>query len=210
MKKMNKKILVATVAGIILVAGFSLFALNEPKSLTPKMNLSYDSSNSKLQSLLAMNEISMSNPLVITGSSIEKYCKFFSDENFQNSILRCTSTELTDSKGSFIGNVHMVGDNDVPFAVLGIMQTDPFMSEINSVNVVSEAMIESLVCDCWDEKQPGGFESVSEWLDAAKSHHLQAKKVTSKSEINGLAEKHVLIEISTNTEGYLWKLIITS
>ena len=69
-------------------------------------------------------------------------------------------------------------------------------------------MIESIVCECWEEKQPGGFESVSSWIDAAKNHHLEAKKITSKSEINGLEQKDILLEITTNTEGYLWKFII--
>ncbi|MFB5646944.1 MAG: hypothetical protein ACE5RO_02230, partial [Candidatus Nitrosomaritimum yanchengensis] len=58
-----------------------------------------------------------------------------------------------------------------------------------------------------DEK-PGGFETVSEWIDAATSHHLEAKRITSKSEISGIAQKNLLLEITTNTEGYLWKFII--
>jgi hypothetical protein len=37
---------------------------------------------------------------------------------------------------------------------------------------------------------------------------LEAKRTTSKSEINGLAQKDLLLEITTNTEGYLWKFII--
>ena len=134
---------------------------------------------------------------------------FFSDENLQKSVQYCTSTELIDSDGKFIGNIHMIGDSDFPFAVLGVMQTDPFMSELNSVKAISEVMIKSLVCDCWINEKPGGFESVSDWIDAAKSHHLEAKKITSKSEINNLAQKQLLIEISTNKEGYLWKFIVT-
>ncbi len=57
-------------------------------------------------------------------------------------------------------------------------------------------------------KKPGGLESVSAWIDAANTHHLEAKKITSKSEISGLAQKDLLLEITTNTEGYLWKFII--
>jgi hypothetical protein len=34
-------------------------------------------------------------------------------------------------------------------------------------------MIESTVCECWEDESPGGFESVSDWIDAANSHHLE-------------------------------------
>lgn len=208
---MNKKLLVPIIAGLVGAVVLFLYFSNDSTSFVPsKMNLSYESSNSKLQSLLATDKISMSNPLKIKGDSIDTYCNFFSDQHFQNSIQYCTSTELTDSQGDFVGNIHMVGDADSPFVVLAVMQTDPFISQIDSIKSVSEAMVESLVCDCWGEKNPGGFESVSDWIDAAKSHHLEAKRITSKSEISGLAQKSLLMEISTNTEGYLWKFIITN
>ena len=206
---MNNKILIpiAVVVAIALIA--LLYYTSSEKESLSTMDFSYDS-NFNIQSILAENDISMSNPLKIKGNSVDQYCKFFSDDSFQKSIQYCTSTELTDSDGQFVGNIHMVGDNDHPFAVLGIIQTDPFFTELDSVKLVSNAMIVSLVCDCWNEKKPGGFETVSAWIDAAKSHHLEAKKITSKSEIDGLAKKKMVIEITTNTEGYLWKFIVTN
>ncbi len=208
---MNKKILIPIILSIVIVISFSSFYFSDEKkpSAISKLNLSYDSSNSQMQLMLEPSGIAMSNPLNLKGDFIEQYCQFFSDENLQNSVQYCTSTELIDSDGHFIGNIHMVGDPNSPFAVLGIIQTDPFMSELNSVKVISEAMIKSLVCDCWMNEKPGGFESVSDWVDATKSYHLEAKKITSKSEINNLAQKQLLIEISTNKEGFLWKFIVT-
>lgn len=207
---MNKKILVPIIAAVIGVIALSSFYSSDEKEsdAISKMNLSYDSSNSQIQLMLETSGIAMSNPLKLKGESIDQYCQFFSDENIQKFVHYCTSTELIDSNGQFIGNIHMVGDSDSPFVVLGIMQTDPFISEIDSVKTISEAMVKSLVCDCWENEKPGGFESVSEWVDAAKSHHLESKKITSKSEINNLAQKQLLIEISTNTEGYLWKFMV--
>ena len=38
-------------------------------------------------------------------------------------------------------------------------------------------MIETLVCDCWNDKQPGGFESVNAWIDAAKINMLNLLKL---------------------------------
>ena len=207
---MIKKIIPITAAGIIAVVFItSLFFSTESNEFKiAKMDLSYDS-NSKIQSVLEINGIAMSDSLKIQGDSIAKYCDFFSDDDLQKSISYCTSTELIDSKGKFIGNVHMVGDEESPFVVLGIMQTDPFMSEIDSVKLITNTLVEVLVCSCWDDFKPGGFESAYDWVEASKSHHLEAKKITSKSEINGLAEKQLLIEISANQEGYLWKFIVT-
>lgn len=209
---MNTKplILIAVVIAIATVISLQYFPDNDNDVSSPFMKMSYDFSNSQLQSLFEANGISMSNPLKIKGDSIEKYCQFFSNTDVQNSIQYCTSTELVDSEGNFVGNIHMVGNIDTPFAVLGIMQTDPLMSDLDYVKTMSRVVVESVVCDCWDEKRPGGLESVSDWIESAKSHHLQAKKTTSKSQINDLAEKNLLLELSTNSEGYLWKLVITN
>ncbi len=150
----------------------------------------------------------MSSPLKLNGFSIEKYCTFFADENIQNAIRYCTSTELLDSQGRYLGNIHMVGAPSEPWYVIGVIQSDPLISQLNEIKTIYSTMIESAVCDCWKEEKPGGFESVSDWIEAAKSHHLEAKRITSKSEISGLAQQDILLEITTNTEGYLWTFII--
>lgn len=173
------------------------------------VTLSYDS-NSALKLALAAKGILMSNPLKFSGDAIAKYCTFYGDAEKQKSIEYCTSTELKDSNGKFLGNIHMVGSMNSTDAVLGIIQTDPFMSNLDSLKTTYQVMVESLVCDCWQDKKPGNLESVSAWIDAVKSHHLEAKKITSNSDISGLAQKHLILEVSTNTEGYLWKFIITN
>ena len=171
---------------------------------------SYVDSNSILKSLLASKGISMSSPLKISGSSLSKYCTFYSDTEKQNSIQYCTSTELKDSDGNFLGNIHMIGSMDSPSAILGIIQTDKQMSSLDSIKSIYQTMVESLVCDCWQDQKPGNLKSVSAWIDTAKSHHLEGKHITSNSKINGLAQKQLLLEVTTNTEGYLWKFIITN
>ena len=174
------------------------------------INFSYVDSNSIMKSSLASKGLSMSSALKISGGSIAKYCTFFSDIEKQNSIEYCTSTELKDSDGKFLGNIHMVGSIDSPDTVLGIIQTDPHMSQIDSARIVYQIMVESLVCDCWQDQKPENLESVSAWIDIAKSHHLEAKSITSSSKISGLAQKQLLLEVTTNTEGYLWKFIISN
>lgn len=181
-----------------------------PTKLITPIDLSYVDSNSLMKSSLAAKGISMSSALKISGGSIAKYCTFYGDNEKQNSIEYCTSTELKDSDGKFLGNIHMIGSMDSPNAVLGIIQTDPYMSSLDDIKSTYQVMVESLVCDCWQDQKPGNLESVSAWVDAAKSHHLEATGTTSSSKITGFAQKQLLLEVTTNTEGYLWKFIISN
>ncbi|MGD8708127.1 MAG: hypothetical protein PVI88_05525 [Nitrosopumilaceae archaeon] len=206
---MNKKTLIPVSIGIvaIMISVYLMIPQNDearPESLP----LSYIDTNKELQSVLDLQQIRMSSPLKLNGFSIEQYCTFFSDDNLQNSIEYCTSTELLDSEGRYLGNIHMVGSPSEPWYVIGVIQANPTISQIDEIKNVFRIMLETTVCECWEEEKPGGFETVSDWIDAAKSHHLEAKRITSKSEINGIAQKNILLEITTNTEGYLWKFII--
>ena len=209
MQKMNKKILILIISGIAIAAIIAVFMIPTSEESKPEtLSISYYESNKEIQSLLEMQNISMSSALKLNGFSIKQYCTFFADETIQNAIEYCTSTELLDSDGRYLGNIHMVGVSNSPKYVIGVIQADPITSQLDDIKIIYQTMIESLVCDCWDEKKPGGFESVSDWIDAAHAHHLEAKRITSKSEINGIAQKDLLLEITTNTEGYLWKFII--
>jgi hypothetical protein len=155
-------------------------------------------------------DINMSSPLKLNGFSIDTYCTFFSDVLIQDSIEYCTSTELLDSSDQYLGNVQMVGRNAFPQYVIGVIQTDSSVSQLEDVKVVVNSMIEVIVCECWNEKKPGDFESVGQWVDAANSHHLENTSKTSKSTINGLTEKPLLLEITTNEHGHLWKFLMTN
>ena len=70
-------------------------------------------------------------------------------------------------------------------------------------------MIDILVCECWSEQRPGGYESVSEWLDAAKEQYNTSPQSTLKSKIDGLAHKRLVLEIMPAEESYLFTLTIT-
>jgi hypothetical protein len=209
---MNKKLIISIILGIVV--GTTLLAVfispNERSLHSTKLDFSYVDSNSLIKSSLNSKGIAMSNPLKFSGESVAKYCTFFEDKDIQKSIEYCTSTELRDSHGTFLGNIHMVGKIDHPNTVLGVIQIDPLMSKLDSVKTIYQTMLESLVCDCWENKKPGDFDSVSAWIDAVKTHHLDGKRTVSKSKIDGLAQKQLLMEITTNKEGYLWKFIITN
>ena len=208
---MNYKVITPAIAGAVVfaIAIFTMIPGEEVSDIpSDTLSVSYTQTNKELQAALDMHNIPMSSPLKLNGFSIEQYCTFFSDENLQNSIEYCTSTELLDDKGQYLGNIHMVGAPSEPWYVIGVIQVSPTVSQLDEIKTVYQTMIESTVCTCWEDEKPGGFESVSDWIDAANSHHLEAKRITSKSEINGLGQKNLLLEITTNTEGYLWKFII--
>ena len=191
---------------ITILGGFLVINFNDNSE--PELSFSYVQTNKDLKNLLLEYSISMSSPLKLSGDAINQYCTFFANDSLQNSIQYCTSTELLDSDGKYLGNIHMVGTPEKPRFVIGVIQVSPMLNNLDETKIVFKTLVESLVCTCWEEEKPGGFDSVSAWIDAANAHHLEAKKTTSKSEISGLAKKGLLLEITTNTEGYLWKFII--
>jgi len=211
---MNKVILISSIVVVAIIISLSYVLVYDNdggvSSTSNSLSLSYVDTNKELQYDLQSSDIKMSSPLKLNGFSIDTYCTFFSDEVTQNSIQYCTSTELLDSKDQYLGNVQMVGSNAFPRYVIGVIQTDSSVSQLEDVKIVVNSMVESIICDCWDEKKPGNFESVALWIDAANSHHLENTSATSKSTINGLTEKPILLEITTNENGFLWKFLITN
>jgi len=211
---MNKVVLIPFIVIIAIAILLSYVLIPDGDKRIPSssntLSLSYIDTNKELQYDLDLFNIQMSSPLKLNGFSIDKYCTFFSDELVQNSIEYCTSTELLNSDGQYMGNIQMVGSNAFPEYVIGVIQSDSSVSQLDDIKIIVNSMIESVICDCWDEKKPGNFESVSSWIDAANLHHLENTSVTSKSTINGLNEKPILLEITTNENGYLWKFLITN
>lgn len=208
---MNKKFLISGGISAVIIAIIIIAFSSSPSP--PKINYdfqiaSYDDLNQNLKKILSSENISMSSPLKLTDSSVEKYCSFFSDAEKQQKIQYCTSTELKSIDGKFLGNVHIVGSENEPMAVLVIIQSDPFYTNYAQIQTVFDKVIQTTVCDCWPSESPGGFSSISEWIDAAKIHHMEAKKTTSKSQVTGLRGSDITLEITTNMDGYLWKLIL--
>ena len=208
---MKKKHLSMAVAGMIVVISVGVvFAGTTTENQNARgFTFTYTDANKDLQLLLVESDIHMSSPLKLNGFSIKKYCTFFSDPAIQRSIQYCTSTEILDSDGGFLGNIQMVGSPQRPEYVIAAIQTDAMVSRSEDLKTIVQTMIETLVCSCWEAESPGGFATISDWIDAAHAHHAGGTGNTSKSEIGGLAGKHLLLEITTNDEGYLWKVVIS-
>ncbi len=213
---MKKKIFLyigIAIVAISVVASVSLISnYGDEKFNTlslPELEFTYDDSNSKLKEKLAIFDISMSSPIsLINRNYLEEYCTFFENEELQNQVDYCTSTELRDSEGKFLGNIHMVGSRQMPKIILALIQTDPFMQNLDDVKTVYNVVIEDLVCNCWNEVQPGDIQTVAGWIDKHRDFHTSDTKPTSKSNLS-LSGMQLQIELTTNTEGYLWKLLIS-
>lgn len=103
----------------------------------------------------------------------------------------------------------MGGTIDGPILALAIIDASPFLdSKENEVNIVFQTMIETLACNCWEEKQPGSFESVNAWLNTTENKYAESSKTTLKSKIAGLDNKKLILEITSKDESYLWTLIV--
>ncbi len=177
---------------------------------SPELDFQYVSANAKLKENLEIYDISMSTTLEFGKPDlIAKYCSFFDDKNKQKLVEYCTSTELRDSEGNFLGNIHMVGSPRLPKLVLVLIQADPFVNELPEIKSVFGAVIENLVCKCWEEVKPSNINTINEWIDKHQEFHSSAVRPTSKSTLS-LEGKMLQIEITTNTEGYLWKLFVAA
>lgn len=182
---------------------------DSPISPIQELDFTYDKANSKLQQNLKSLGISMSSPVkLINKNSIAEYCAFFGDEDNQKLVEYCTSTELKDSEGRFLGNIHLVGSRSMPKMVLVVIQTNPFMENIDQIKLVFEQTIDELVCNCWEDYEPSEIKTVSEWVDKQREFHTNDNRPTSTSNLD-LMDKTLQMELSTNTEGYLWKLLIS-
>jgi hypothetical protein len=162
----------------------------------------------KIKESLSEKNIFMSIPTPITDHTIENYCAIRDD--ILSTINYCTTTAIQGPDGKSLGNISMGGTPDNPIMALALVESSPFLdSKFNEVEIVFKIMIETLVCDCWDEKQPGGFESVNAWLEAAKIKFAESSQtIPLKSTITGLGDETLILEIKSTSDSYSWTLIV--
>ena len=207
---MNKKIILPVL--IIIVSAIVFFLIPENSSMPSSENLYqygftfYDVEHIK-ESLSDQN-IFMSTPSPITDHTIENYCAIRAD--ILSTITYCTTTAIQGQNGKSLGNISMGGSPDNPIMAIAAIDSSPsFDSKSNEVEIVFETMVETLVCECWNEKQPGGFESVNDWLDAAKIKYAESSQdIPLKSTITGLGDETLILEVTLKNDSYLWTLII--
>ena len=69
-------------------------------------------------------------------------------------------------------------------------------------------MIETLVCDCWDEEKSEDYPTISSWLEGTQTFYADSGKRNIKSKIDDLAGNEILLEITTKDNSILQTLII--
>ena len=206
---MNKKISVPII--VIIISAIAIFLIPENPSMPSSENLYqygftfYDVEKIKVS--LSEQNIFMSIPTPITDHTIENYCAIRDD--ILSAITYCTTTAIQDPNGKSLGNISIGGTPDNPIMAIAAINSSPFLdSKSNEVEIVFETMVETLVCDCWNEKQPGGFESVGAWLYAANTKFSESSETYMKSTIDGIGSETLILEIKSTNDSYLWTLII--
>ena len=207
---MNNKILIPLI--VISISAIAIFLIPEDSSMPSSENLYqygftfYDVE--KIKASLSEQNIFMSTPTPVTDHTIGNYCAIRDD--ILSSINYCTTTAIQGSNGRSLGNISLGGTPDNPIMAIALVESSPLIdSKSNEIEIVFQTMIETLVCDCWDEKQPGDFESVDAWIHAAKIKYLESSQtIPLKSTITGLGDETLILEITSKNDAYLWTLIV--
>jgi len=211
---MNKIMLISILISFGVGSALLSILISE-NSLEPSIsNSSYENDFTfhdveKIQKFLAAQNIFMSSSVAITDQTIDQYCTYIDSTNTMRTVEYCVTTALLNSDGKTIGNLNMGGTYDDPIMALAIIDASPSLnSKKDEINIIFQTMIQTLICDCWEVHRPGGFESIQSWLDTAKEKYDMSSQTTLKSEITGLENKSLILEITSTGESYLWTLII--
>ena len=218
----QKKFLYAGIGGTVAIAAIIMVIVLFPNQsnlssdntdqsqISPlDLSFSYEEANSNLRTSLHSHEINMSRPLQFSSqANINQYCHFFSDDKKQALVKFCTSTVLQDKNRNFLGNINMVGSTRAPGLVIAAVQTDPALSTLNDVKTIFSAVINETTCDCWYKEKPRGYATLSDMIDAFRDFHIAGKKPNSTSQSVPLGSEHFELELITNQNGYLWKLLV--
>ncbi|HXV38838.1 MAG TPA: hypothetical protein VD699_04635 [Nitrosopumilaceae archaeon] len=210
----SRKYLILGIGVVAAIAAIALVISYNGKSETPKvdslsLDFTYDEANSVLKQSLQSQGIAMSSPLkFLKQQDIEKWCKFFSDSEKQKLVEYCTSTEIKDPNGNFLGNIHMVGSPDAPKLVLVVLQSNPALDNMNQIKSVFGTVTKELVCNCWEDIKPDDYETIESWIDALRDFHTSGNQPHSESKTISLASKHMQIQLTTTKEGFVWEMLI--
>ena len=207
---MNAKFLIPVVIiAIVIVVSFAMSIPTEPEIEIKQHDLDFSYSDLELmQTKLAAKDIYMSSLTAVTDRTIDHYCTFFDENDQKQSVSYCATTALLNLSGDTVGNLNMGGTSEYPILALAIVDSKFIDSKQGQVEFIFKTVIDSLVCDCWEEQKPGGFSSVSEWIDLAAKKYDQSGQITLKSTIEGIDNKQVILEITNTGSSYIWTLIV--
>lgn len=210
---MNKNLfLIPIIIGIAAVVSLSLIFVSEEPSESQSPSI-YDQGFTyydieTIQTTLSEHNITVSTPFAITDHTINQYCTIF-ENKLPKKINYCTTTNVLDSEGNPLGNINMGGDVNSPILAIANLETTTLESNQDDVLAVIEVMIETLVCDCWEEEKSGDdLESISAWLDAVHSFYNDSGQRSVKSQVDDLGTSVITLEVTSTENSILHTLII--
>ena len=208
---MNKLILFPILIGAIAVIFTSFILISDDTSETkpePVLNTGFTYYDIEtIQKTLAQKNVTVSAPTAITDHTVKQYCTFF-DNGLPRTVDYCTTTAVMDSEGNTLGNINMGGDTNSPIMAVANLETLTLESNREDVFAVFETMIETLVCDCWEEEQSKDFESISAWIDTVHTFYYDSDKRNIKSKVDNLGDTEIFLEITAKDNSILQTLII--
>ena len=196
------------IMGIALFSLFSIFENTSDLEIKPIYGTGFTYYDiEKIKTTLAEQNIVISTPVAITDHTISQYCTFFDDDNTQKNVQYCITTVILDSEGNSLGNINIGGDTNSPIMAIANLETASLDSKRDEVHTVFQTMIETLVCDCWNDQQSKDFESISDWLNAVQAFYTtEQRDIISK--IDGLDNSRLILEITSKENSILQTLII--
>ena len=208
---MNKMIVIPILVGIVIVVSAFLILSNDASS-DSESRLIYDNGFSyydieKIQNNLEDHNIFVSSPTAITDHTISQYCTYF-EKGLPRSVEYCTTTTVLDYEGTSLGNINIGGDIQSPVLAIANLETLSLESNQDEVFAVFEVMIETLVCDCWEEEKSEDYPTISSWLEGVQTFYIDSDKRNIKSKIDDLAGYEIFLEITTKDNSILQTLII--
>ena len=208
---MNKMIIIPILVGIVIVVSAFLLLSNDISSV-PESQLIYGSGFTyydieKIQNNLEEHNVFVSSPTPITDHTISQYCTYF-EKGLPRNVEYCTTTVVLDYEGTTLGNINIGGDIQSPVLAIANLETTSLESNQDEVFAVFEVMIETLVCDCWEEEKTEDYPTISAWLEGVQTFYIDSDKRDIKSKIDDLAGHEILLEITTKDNSILQTLII--
>lgn len=208
---MNKMFVIPILVGIVIVVSAFLLLSNDISS-DSESQLIYDTGFTyydieKIQNNLEDHNLFVSSPTAITDHTISQYCTYF-EKGLPRSVEYCTTTVVLDYEGTTLGNINIGGDVQSPVLAIANLETPSLESNQDEVFAVFEVMIETLVCDCWEEEKSEDYPTISAWLEGVQTFYIDSDKRDIKSKIDDLAGHEILLEITTKDNSILQTLII--
>ena len=208
---MNRIIVISIFIGIAITISSSALLLNVPSSESESL-LIYDAGFTYydieiIQDTLSEKNIIVSAPTPITDHTIGEYCTYF-EKGLPRTVEYCTTTAVMNFEGITLGNINIGGDTTSPVMAVANIETKTLESNQDEVLAIFETMIETLVCDCWEDDESRHYDSIATWVEAARTFYVDSDERNIKSKVDNLGDSEIFLEITSKENSVLQTLII--